>query len=82
MTFSACILLIWESEFKNWQKKRKSAGRESEITENLGSRHGLCDYINITQLETCAEYPPMGRFAVGDFKRNLAVEIVKVCEKK
>ena len=45
---------------------------------------GLVTMIPLKQLslETYAEYPPMGRFAVRDMKKTVAVGIVKECEKK
>ena len=32
--------------------------------------------------ETFAEYPPLGRFAVRDMKKTVAVGVIKSCEKK
>ena len=33
-------------------------------------------------VESFAEYPPLGRFAVRDMKRTVAVGVVKLVEKK
>jgi len=81
------ILLILPANFEKLLSKiDRRTGKESEAEpkEIKNQEAAIVQLVPQKQMvvETFAEYPPLGRFAVRDMKQTVAVGVIKLVEKK